>query len=148
MSGSRSLTSEALTFVDTNILAYAHDRSEVAKQPAAAAILESLWLTRTGALSTQVLQEFYSVVTRNFDPPMSRKSARAIIAEYGEWAVVQVDTPMIVASSRLEERHRMSFWDALIVEAARRVGASRLLSEDLQSGRRVGGVTIENPFVL
>lgn len=147
MSGSGSVTSEALTFVDTNILAYAHDRSEVARQPAAAAILESLWLTRSGALSTQVLQEFYSVVTRKFDPPMSRKSARAIVAEYGEWVVVQVDTPMILASSRLEERHKMSFWDALIVEGARRAGATRLLSEDLQDGQRLGGVTIENPFV-
>lgn len=138
---------DALTFVDTNILAYAHDRSEVAKQPAAAAILDSLWLSRTGALSTQVLQEFYAVVTRKFDPPMSRRSARAIVAEYGEWVVVEIDVPMILASSRFEERHRFSFWDALVVEAARRAGATRVLSEDLQAGRRIGGLVIENPFV-
>lgn len=138
---------EELTFVDTNILAYAHDTSEVAKQPAAAAILESLWLTESGAVSTQVLQELYSVVTRRFDPPMSTRKARAIVAQYGEWVVAQIDVPLIMASSRLEERHSFSFWDALIVEAARRVGASRLLTEDLQSGRRIGGVTIENPFV-
>jgi predicted nucleic acid-binding protein len=140
------LASDALTFVDTNILAYAHDRSDVVKHPAAAAILESLWLSRTGALSTQVLQEFYSVVTRKFDPPLSRGKARAIIAAYGEWVVVGIDVPMIVASSRLDERYEISFWDALIVEAARRAGATRLLTEDLQSGRRIGGVLVEDPF--
>lgn len=135
-----------LTFVDTNVLAYAHDRSEQRKQPVAAALLESLWESREGALSTQVLQEFYVVVTRKFDPPMSRRSAREIVAAYGEWHLVQVDVPLIVAASVLEERHRLSFWDALIIEAARRAGADRLLSEDLQAGRRIVGVRIENPF--
>jgi predicted nucleic acid-binding protein len=51
-----------------------------------------------------------------------------------------------VAASRLEERHRLSFWDALIVEAALRSGALRLVTEDLQTGRRIGGMTIVNPF--
>ncbi|MGH2556666.1 MAG: PIN domain-containing protein [Actinomycetota bacterium] len=140
------MAEETLTFVDTNVLIYAHDRSEVAKQPVAAAMLESLWESRTGTLSTQVLQEFYVVVTRKVDPPMSHVDARAIVAAYGEWQVVHVDVPMIVASSRLEQRHQLPFWDALIVEAARRAGAHRLLSEDLQSGRRIAGVKIENPF--
>jgi predicted nucleic acid-binding protein len=140
------VTSDDLTFIDTNILAYAHDRSETAKQPAAAAILDSLWMSRTGALSTQVLQEFYAVATRKFKPPMTKKKARTIVAQYSEWVVAQIDAPMILASSRLEERHKMSFWDALVVEAAKRVGAHRLLSEDLQSGRRLDGVAIENPF--
>lgn len=141
------MVQEALTFVDTNVLVYAHDRSETAKQPVAAELLESLWETRTGTLSTQVLQEFYVVVTRKFDPPMRRHDARAIVAAYGEWQLVEVDVPMIVASSQLEERHRLSFWDALIVEAARRAGARRLLSEDFPSGRRIAGVWIENPFL-
>lgn len=137
---------DAPMFVDTNVLAYAHDRSEAAKQPVAAALLESLWESRSGALSTQVLQEFYVVVTRKFKPPLGRDRARELVAGYGEWQVVEVDVPMIVASSDLEERHRLSFWDALIIEAARRAGAGRLLSEDLQPGRRIAGVTIENPF--
>jgi predicted nucleic acid-binding protein len=140
------MAADALTFVDTNILAYAYDSSEASRQPAAAAILESLWLTRSGALSTQVLQEFYAVVTRKFDPPMTRQAARAIVAEYGEWVVVEIDVPMILSSSHLEEGHQMSFWDALVVEAARRAGATRLLSEDLQAGRRFDGLVIENPF--
>lgn len=141
------MAQEPLTFVDTNVLAYAHDRSEPAKQPVAAALIESLWETGTGTLSTQVLQEFYAVATRKFEPAMSRRSARGMVAAYGEWRVVQVDVPMILASSELEERHRLSFWDALIVEAARRIGARRLLSEDFESGRSIAGVRIENPFL-
>ncbi len=136
----------ALTFVDTNILVYAHDRSEVRKQPIARALLEELWATRTGALSTQILQEFYVVATRKFDPPMSRRAAREVVALYGSWPLVQVDLPLILAASQLEERHHLSFWDTLVIEAARRAGATRLMTEDLQGGRSIGGVRIEDPF--
>jgi len=134
------------TFVDTNVLVYAHDASEARKQPVARALLEELWASRSGALSTQVLQEFYVVATRKFDPPMSRPAAREIVALYGTWPLVRTDLPLILAASQLEERHALSFWDALIVEAARRVGATRLVTEDLQGERRIGGVRIENPF--
>jgi predicted nucleic acid-binding protein len=137
---------EGLTFVDTNVLAYAHDRSETAKQPVAAALLESLWESRAGALSTQVLQEFYVVVTRKFRPPLPRRRARELVAAYGEWHLIEVDVPMILAASDLEERHRLSFWDGLIVAAARRAGATLLVSEDLQAGRRIAGMRIDNPF--
>jgi predicted nucleic acid-binding protein len=136
----------ALTFVDTNVLVYAHDRSEPAKQPIARVLLAGLWRDRAGAISTQVLQEFYVVVTRKFDPPMGRAAAREVVALYGEWPVVQVDVPLVLAASGLEERHGLSFWDALVVEAARRCGATRLVTEDLQAGRRIGGVRIEDPF--
>jgi predicted nucleic acid-binding protein len=137
---------DQLTFVDTNVLAYAHDRSENRKRPIAQAILEDLWRDREGVVSTQVLQELYVVVTRKFDPPMQHGAARELMAIYGEWRVVQVDVALILAASQLQERHGFSFWDALIVEAANRSGATRLLTEDLQHGRKIGGVTIENPF--
>lgn len=90
--------------------------------------------------------ELYVVATRKFDPPMSRSKAREIVALYGEWRAIEVDLAMILAASRLEERHQISFWYALIVEAANRAGASRLVTEDLRSGRRMAGVRIENPF--
>ena len=122
------------TFVDSNVLAYAHDRSERRKQAIAQAILDALWRDRAGLLSTQVLQEFYVVATRTFDPPMPRGRARQIVALYAEWPVVQIDVLLVLAASELEERHTLSFWDALIVEAARRSGATRLLTEDLQPG--------------
>jgi predicted nucleic acid-binding protein len=137
----------ALTFVDTNVLAYAYDRSETGKQPVAKAHLRMLWRNRTGTLSTQVLQEFYVVATRKLPAPMRRTTARRIVTLYAEWPVVRVDVALLLAASELEERHTLSFWDALIVEAARRSGATRLLTEDLQHGRVVGGVSIENPFI-
>jgi predicted nucleic acid-binding protein len=140
------MADDRVTFVDTNVLVYAHDRSETRKQPIAQALLEVLWRTRSGVLSTQVLQEFYVVTTRKFDPPMRRGAAREVVALYGEWPIVQVDVALILAASKLEERHAFSFWDALVVEAARRCGATRLLTEDLQAGRRIDGISIENPF--
>lgn len=140
------MASDGLTFVDTNVLVYAHDESETRRQPVARALLEALWASRTGLLSTQILQEFYVVATRKFEPPMSRRAAREIVALYGTWPVVQVDLAHILNASQLEERHKLSFWDALVVEAARVAGASRLVTEDLQDGRRISGVRIEDPF--
>lgn len=135
------------TFVDTNVLVYAHDAFDQTRQPIAAQLLDDLWRTREGVLSTQVLTEFYAVVTRKFNPPMPRREARTLVDTYAAWPVVQVDPPLIVAASALEEQHSLSFWDALIIEAARRAGASRLASEDLQHGRRIAGLVIANPFV-
>ena len=134
------------TFVDTNVIAYAHDASERRRQPIAATAVDDLWRSREGVLSTQVLTEFYVVATRKFDPPLQRREARGLVDAYSAWPVVQVDTPLIVAASALEEQHSLSFLDALIIEAARRAGADRLLSEDLQHGRRIAGLVIENPF--
>lgn len=133
-------------FVDTNVLVYAHDATETTRQPVAHAVIAELWRTRSGALSTQVLQEFYVVATRKYDPPMPRRQARELVDAYSQWQLVQVDVPLILTASHLEERHTLSFWDAVIVEAARRAGASRIVTEDLQSGRRLAGVLIDNPF--
>ena len=141
-----SAASIELVFVDTNVLAYAHDASEATRQPVAQRVLAELWGARTGVLSTQVLEEFYVVATRKFAPPMSRREARQLVGAYAQWLLVQVDVALILAASELEERHALSFWDALIVEAARRAGAGRLVTEDLQSGRRLAGVLIDNPF--
>jgi predicted nucleic acid-binding protein len=133
-------------FVDTNVLVYAHDASETTRQPVAKSLLAQLWRTRSGALSTQVLQEFYVVATRKYDPPMPRRQARELVDAYSQWRLVQVDVALILTASQLEERHTLSFWDALIVEAARRAGARRLVTEDIQSGRRLAGLIIDNPF--
>lgn len=140
------MTDAGRTFVDTNVLVYAYDLNETARRPVAQARLERLWADRTGVLSTQVLQEFHNVATRKMRPPMPGRVARQVITTYAVWPVVSPDAALIVAASVLTEQHPISFWDALIVEAARRAGAARLLTEDLQGGRRLGGVLIENPF--
>ena len=136
----------ARSFVDTNVLVYAHDLAETAKRPVARAALEVLWDERTGTLSTQVLQEFYVVATRRLDPPVSRAEARQVMNAYSAWPVVVLDPSLILSATLLEEEHGISFWDALIVEAARVAGADRILTEDMQSGRRLVGIEIVNPF--
>jgi predicted nucleic acid-binding protein len=140
------MTAGGRTFVDTNVLLYAHDASETEKQPIARELLEELWADRSGVVSTQVLQEFYVVATRKFRPQMRRSDSREIVTLYATWSVVQVDVGLILDAAALEERAQLSFWDALIVEAARRAGAVRLVSEELQTGRRIDGIAVENPF--
>ena len=137
---------QELVFVDTNILVYAHDSSSPERQKVAQALFKDLWDTRSGTLSTQVLQEFYAVATRKLKPPMARSAARRIVADYSVWCTVDTDPMLIVSASRLEEEHSLAFWDALIIDAALRSGAAFLLSEDLQDGRCFAGLTIRNPF--
>jgi predicted nucleic acid-binding protein len=132
--------------VDTTVLVYAYDSSETTKQPVASALLDDLWATRRGTLSTQVLQEFYNAVTRKVPNPLLPSQAREIVTQYLAWPVVVIRPDLILGASRLEEQHRLSFWDALVIEAARVAGAARLLTEDMQHGRVIEGIRIENPF--
>jgi predicted nucleic acid-binding protein len=142
------MDSAAKAFVDTNVLLYAHDGAATVKQPLAKAAMERLWADRRGTLSTQVLQEFYNAATRKLSPPLLRAEAREIVDLYATWPVVLIDPAIILAATRLEEEHQLSFWDALIVEAARVAGADLLLTEDMQHGRVIEGVRIENPFAV
>lgn len=132
--------------MDTNVLVYAHDASETIKQPIARALLEELWTAHSGAVSTQILQEFYYTVTHKVPSRLTPAEARDIVGLYSAWSVVVIDPSLILSASRVEETHQLSFWDALVVEAARVAGAGRLLSEDMQHGRVIEGVRIENPF--
>jgi predicted nucleic acid-binding protein len=139
--------SDSRIFVDTNILVYAYDVDAGEKHAKASAILSTLWTDRTGTLSTQILHEFYVTVTRKLPKPLSRRTARDILETYGQWAVYSPVAADVVAASRLEESHRLAFWDALVVVAAQRSDAAVLLSEDLQDGRRIEGLRISNPLL-
>jgi predicted nucleic acid-binding protein len=139
---------EITTFVDTNVLVYAYDRSETVKHPIASALLTRLWDERTGVISTQVLQEFYAVATNKLKLAMAPVEAREIIEQYSAWPVVLLDTPLILNASRIHEQESISWWDAMIVEAAHVAGAARLVTEDMGDGREIEGVRIVNPFRL
>jgi predicted nucleic acid-binding protein len=132
-------------FVDTNVLIYAHDVDSAAKHESAKHILKELWNTRTGALSAQVLQEFYVNVTRKIPKPLPKSAARAIVNNYLVWCV-ETTTAEISAAFRIEDEARIAFWDALIIAAAIKAGADRILSEDLNARQTISGVRIENPF--
>lgn len=135
-----------ITFVDTNVLVYAHDRDAGDRHDRASALVRQLWQTREGVLSTQVLQEFYVNVTRKIPKALPRREARDLIETYSAWPVVTIDPPDLMSASDFEERARFSFWDALIVVAALKANAARLATEDMQHGRRIRGLEIVNPF--
>ena len=135
-----------LFFVDTNILVYARDNSEPEKQPLAREWLEHLWKTQQGRISMQVLQEYYQVVTRRLQPGLKRSIAHEDIRDLMAWSPVAIDRQMLEHAWAAEERFRLSWWDALIVGAARQAGCRYLLSEDLQNGQDLDGLTIVDPF--
>jgi predicted nucleic acid-binding protein len=133
------------TFVDTNVLIYAHDVDAKAKHEVAKMVLQELWNSRSGTLSMQVLQEFYVNATRKIPGPISKASARLVVNTYTIWCVET--TPLEISHAfRIEDESRLGFWDALIVAAAIKSGANRILSEDLNTGQTISGARIENPF--
>ena len=134
-------------FVDTNILIYAHDLSAGDRHAKASAIIESLWETETGVISTQVLQEFYVTLTRKIKNPLKPDEAREIIRNYIAWPVQINDPETTIRASEIEEKNSLSFWDALIVAAALRLQAKKIISEDLNHGQIIEGILIENPLL-
>ena len=133
-------------FVDTNILIYAHDLEAGAKHGVAVTLIEGLWEKEPGVLSTQVLQEFYVHVTRKILNPIPPAKARSIIENYLAWQVEINGPDTILLASEIEERYLLSFWDSLIVAAARNAKADKILTEDLKHGQRLEGILVENPF--
>lgn len=132
--------------VDTNVLIYAHDKSAGRKHDVARYRILALWEEGRGLLSTQVLQELFLGMTRKIPNPVSLALGRKIIEDLLAWEVVINDGTSVLAAIDIQSRYRLSFWDALIVQAALRGGATVLLSEDLAHGQAIQGVTIQNPF--
>ncbi len=133
-------------FVETNILMYAHDTGAGAKHERAKVLVESLWHDRTGVVSTQVLQELCVNLRRKAGRPVDLRTARGIVADYLAWDVVTNTGESILEALELEERYHISFWDALIVQAAEASGAAILYSEDLSDGQTYRGVRVVNPL--
>jgi predicted nucleic acid-binding protein len=133
-------------FVDTNILVYAHDASAGEKQIRARELIEDLWESRAGCLSIQVLQEFYVTITRKVARPLSAESAAQIIADLAVWQVDAPGVESVLDAIRIQERHRLSFWDAMIIGSATHLGCRTLWTEDLSAGQAYGEARVANPF--
>lgn len=133
-------------FVDTNILMYAHDTAAGGKHARAKALVEDLWQNRSGVVSTQVLQELAVNLRRKAGNPLDAKATRDVVSDYLAWQVVVNGGDSILEALEMEARYRISFWDALIIQAAQTAGADVLYSEDLSDGQRYGSVKVENPF--
>ena len=133
-------------FVDTNVFVYLFDRDAPAKQAVARRILQAEGRAGRLVLSTQVLQEFYVTVTRKLGKPLSATDGANAAKDLCTFDVVDVDRDMVIRSMALSRTAQLSFWDALIIEAARTRGCDRVLTEDLRDGRQFGQLTITNPF--
>jgi predicted nucleic acid-binding protein len=134
----------APVFVDTNVLIYAVDNANPQKQQAARLWRDELWKSRRGRISFQVLQEFYANVAHR--SPDARQQAQAEVRTLLQWHPVNVDAEILEQSWKIQERYKLSFWDSLIVAAAKATSCRYLLTEDLKADQDLDGVLIVNPF--
>ena len=108
--------------------------------------MEALWKARTGRVSDQVLHEFYHVATHRLAPPVPAAEARDEVRSYRVWHPLRLDQDLVDEAWGIEDRFGFSYWDSLIVAAARRSGCSFLLTEDLQDGQDLDGLSVLDPF--
>lgn len=133
-------------FVDTNILVYAHDHSTGIKGERAQALIQELWDTGNAALSAQVLQELCVNLRQRVARPWPIEETRSLLEDYMSWEIV-VNTPAsVIEAMTLAARHQVSFWDALILQAAGSCGARILYSEDFSDGQTYGSLRVVNPL--
>jgi predicted nucleic acid-binding protein len=133
-------------FVDTNILVYAHDRSAGIKHERARALIEKLWTRGGGVLSTQVLQELCINLRRKVARPWPVDETRSLIEDYLNWEVVVNSPDSVIKAMSIETRYRISFWNALIIQAAENAAVTILYSEDLSDGQTYNSVRVVNPL--
>ncbi len=134
-------------FLDTNVVVYLFDNDSPEKQSRAREIFSREDFRGRIIISTQVLQEFYVSVTRKLAEPLEPNMAYRAVRDLAVLPVVQVDTSMIFSAISRSQTDQVSFWDALIIQAALVGGARWLYTEDLQHGRIIEGMHIENPFI-
>jgi len=134
------------SFVDSNVVVYAADENpeERLKHETAMRLLADQ--PDDLVISTQVMQEFYVVVTRKLPHPLDEDRAARALRGLTKLEVVGIDVPLVLAAVNTSRAATLSLWDALIIEAARQAGCDRVYSEDMSHGQVIRGVRIENPF--
>lgn len=142
----RPAPSNTLEFIDTNVLVYAYDASVPGRHEVARTLVSRLGVDRAGAISVQVLQEFYVTVTRKIRRQMAPEVARDRLRVFGHWPVHAPTADDVVAATILSEENTLSFWDAMIINSASVLGCTRIWSEDLNPGQVIAGVEVINPF--
>jgi predicted nucleic acid-binding protein len=135
-------------FVDTNllVLVYAYDRSAGLKHRRACLLIEQLWDSGRGVLSTQVLQELCVNLRRKTSHPLPAEEARRLIRDYLSWKIVVNTAESVIQALDIEVRYKISFWDAHILHAAESSGAAILYSEGLAAGQSYGSIRVVNPL--
>lgn len=136
----------AREFVDVNVLVYAFDASAGKKKALAETLLARLWDGGIGCLSVQVLQEFFVTVTRKVPHPLSLDEAAARVREFATWRVFAPTANDVLGATALQKQSKLTFWDAMVLQAAAESGCDALWSEDLNDGQVIRGVRIRDPF--
>ncbi|MEB3050056.1 PIN domain-containing protein [Mycolicibacter sp. MYC123] len=132
-------------FIDTNVLVYAVDEADPAKKRLARTLLAD---TPELVLSAQVLGEFYVTVTRKLAVAVTPDTASELVKRLARLPCIAIDQELVQRATVASQRWQLSYWDALVLEAARQAGCERILTEDLTDGAVYDGVRIENPFVV
>jgi predicted nucleic acid-binding protein len=140
------MSAAEIQFVDTNVLIYAYDSNAGKKCARARWLIDSLWQARTGCVSIQVFQEFYSAATGKVRNILDHQTAADIIAELSKWKVHNPDVKDVLSAIQIHQRYNISFWDAMIVNSAAKLGCAVLWSENLNDGQLYEGVKVVNPF--
>ena len=135
----------SVEFVDTNVLVYAHDAKAGQKRVNSIELVRRLAKDNSGALSIQVLSEFYAASTRKL--AMTSAEAEEIVLDFGAWTIHSPAHADLVRAAGLQRRYKISWWDALIVNSAMVLGCSVLWTEDLSHGQLYGSVMVRNPFL-
>jgi len=134
-------------FLDTNIFVYSLDVTEPVKARRAARLIRDGLETGNGIVSYQVVQEFFNVAFRRFVKPMSPFAAEEYLTTiFRPLLAVHSSPALFVSALQLYSQHSFSWYDSLIVAAAQQIECSTLYSEDMQHGRRLDGLRIEDPF--
>jgi predicted nucleic acid-binding protein len=135
-----------LAFVDTNVLLYAYDAGAGAKHHAARELAAQLAADKAGAISVQVLQEFYANARSKLRVPLSQADAIVRLKVLSSWVVHSPTAVDVVEAARIAERNTISFWDAMVVRSASVLRCGTLWTEDLNDGQLIEGVRVANPF--
>jgi predicted nucleic acid-binding protein len=133
-------------FVDTNVFVYAYDQSAGRKRDLALRLLDRLWVARTGCLSLQILQEFYVSATGRLRPALTPSEAASETSTLAQWRVHAPGPSDLLSAIDLHQRFQVSFWDAMVLQSAVRMGCQILWTEDLSHDQTYAGVTVKNPF--
>ncbi len=133
-------------FFDTNVLVYSRDASKLDKQTRAFEWISHLWKSGTGRLSVQVIAEYYAVVTGKLKPGMEMASAREDVEALFSWRPLPMTPALIAEAWVIQDLFHLSWWDSLIVSAAKILQCTYLLSEDFQHSQDFEGIRVINPF--
>jgi predicted nucleic acid-binding protein len=134
----------SVEFVDTNIFIYAHEGGAGAKHRKAVDLIARLFEEQTGAISVQVLSEFYSAATKKLG--MRSEAVEEALADLRSWTIHRPGHDDILRACQIHRRYQLSWWDAFILNSALELGCAVLWSEDLATGQRFQNLAVRNPF--